>query len=309
VLLAINSKNNEEDVWDAFNNHPDIVLKKDDFVSYRINWRDKASNIREIANELNIGIDSIVFIDDNPAEREIIKQLEPEVIVPDFPDQPYKFVDFFLDDVYKKYFLPYRLTSEDQVKTEQYKANSVRADSTTSFASINDYILSLETVISIDKANTFNLPRIAQLTQKTNQFNLTTKRYIESDILELDNSSNLIFCASVSDRFGDSGITAAGIIISHDNEALIDSYLLSCRILGREIEFALIKTILNYFFQRGVKIIKARYVPTMKNKQTEDFYDKLGFSCTTFQDGSKDYYMEMGEQFNMNNLFRITLNI
>jgi len=309
VLLAINSKNNEDDVWATFNNHPDIVLSKDDFVSYRINWQDKASNIREIANELNIGIDSIVFIDDNPAEREIIKQLEPQVIVPDFPEQPYRLVDFFLDDVYNKYFLPYSLTTEDQFKKEQYQANSLRESSSSSFTSIEDYILSLKTVISIERVNEFNVSRIAQLTQKTNQFNLTTKRYLENDILNLDNKSNLIFCASVSDRFGDSGITAAGIVIFKENEAIIDSYLLSCRILGREIEISLIKTVINYIYEQGVKRIKAKYIPTIKNRQTEDFYDKLGFSSTILPDGSKDYLLELREEISINNLSGIILNI
>jgi len=147
------------------------------------------------------------------------------------------------------------------------------------------------------------------LTQKTNQFNLTTKRYLENDILNLDNKSNLIFCASVSDRFGDSGITAAGIVIFKENEAIIDSYLLSCRILGREIEISLIKTVINYIYEQGVKRIKAKYIPTIKNRQTEDFYDKLGFSSTILPDGSKDYLLELREEISINNLSGIILNI
>lgn len=306
VLLAVLSKNNEDEVWRAFEMHPDFILKKDDFVSTRINWNNKAANIKEIAKELNIGIDSLVFIDDNPVERALVAQLEPEVVVPDFPDQPYKLASFF-QEVYHNYFLPYKLTAEDQVKTDQYRANSVRAESSKSFSSIEAYLLSLQTVISISQADAFNMPRIAQLTQKTNQFNLTTKRYTEFDISKLNDEGNLIFCASVSDRFGDNGITAAGIILLKDHVACIDSYLLSCRILGREIEVALIKTVLNYLFWQGINTIESQYIPTLKNKQTANFYEKMGFNAKALSDGIKEYSLTMNEPYAIDNLFTIEL--
>jgi FkbH-like protein len=307
VLLAICSKNNEDDVWEAFENHPDMILKKDDFVSFRINWNNKAANIREIAAELNIGIDSIVFIDDNPVERGLVGEIEPDVILADFPEKSYEMADSF-QGVYNKYFRLYKLTKEDTVKTEQYKANSARLEKS-KVMSINDYLLSLNTVIKIDKADTFNIPRIAQLTQKTNQFNLTTKRYSEPEIVEINSSNNLIFCASVSDKFGDNGITAAGIILTRDSEAEIDSYMLSCRILGREVEFAIIKTVLNSLFVKGVRTIKSTYIPTLKNRQTENFYDLLGFSSKALPDNSKEYLLEITEPFTIENLFTINLNI
>jgi len=307
VMLAICSKNNEEDVWHAFDNHPDILLKKDDFVSFRINWNDKATNIREIADELNIGLDSLVFIDDNPVERERVSQLAPEVTVPDFPDQPYKLTQSF-EEIYRKYFLLYRLTSEDLAKTEQYKANSERVNNSKGFDSINDYLLSLGTNISIDQANAFNIPRIAQLTQKTNQFNLTTHRYTEPEISKLIDAGSLVFCATVSDKFGDSGITAVGIIGFENNKAIIDSYLLSCRILGREIELAIIKTALNHLFEKGHTRIESKYLPTPKNKQTENFWEKLGFKPEAKTDGSKEYELEMNTPYEMSDLFTIQLN-
>jgi FkbH-like protein len=307
VLLAISSKNNEEDVWQAFEDHPDMILKKADFVAHRINWNNKAVNIREIAEELNIGIDSIVFIDDNPVERALVGQLEPEVTLADFPDRPYELIAFF-QKVYQEYFLIYQLTAEDLVKTEQYKANSIRSQNSKGFESISDYLVSLNTIVSISKADTFNIPRIAQLTQKTNQFNLTTRRYTEHEVSDLNNNGNLIFCASVSDKFGDNGITVAGLIFVNANEAIIDNYLLSCRILGREIESTILKTILNYLFENGVRTIKAEYLPTMKNKQTEDFYDKLGFESRSVEGKGKKYSLEMNEPYVIDNLSTINLN-
>jgi len=308
VLLAISSKNNENDVWEAFENHPDMILKKDDFVSFRINWNNKADNIREIAIELNIGLDSIVFIDDNPFERSLVGEIEPEVILPDFPEKPYEMTDFF-QGVYNKYFLLYKLTGEDTVKTEQYKANSARLKNSKEFMSINDYLKSLKTIIKIDEADTFNIPRIAQLTQKTNQFNLTTKRYSEPEIIEINSLNNLIFCASVSDKFGDNGITAAGIILINDNVAEIDSYMLSCRILGRKAEFAIIKSVLNYLYTKEITSIKSYYIPSLKNSQTEKFYDLLGFTSKILPSKSKEYTLNLKKLFTLEDLFTINLNI
>ena len=306
VLLTVLSKNNEDEVWSAFESHPDFILKKVDFVCSRINWNNKATNIREIADELNIGVDSLVFIDDNPVERALVSQMEPEVTVPEFPDQPYKLTSFF-HDVYQNYFLPYKLMAEDQVKSDQYRANSIRMESSKGFGTIKEYLLSLQTIISITDADSFNISRIAQLTQKTNQFNLTTKRYVESDILKLKEAGNLVFCAKVSDRFGDNGITAVGIILINDKIAEIDSYLLSCRILGREIEIALIKTVLNYLFVLKIREINSQYVPTIKNKQTENFYEKLGFIPKVLPNGTKNYNILMAEPFDVDDLFKIEL--
>jgi len=309
IILAICSKNNEEDVWEAFENHPDMGLKKNDFVSHRINWNNKASNIRSIAEELNIGIDSIIFIDDNPNEREIVKQLEPDVEVPDFPIQPYNLVSFFIE-VYNKYFLAYKLTIEDKNKTDQYRINALRAENSKSVASMEDYLKSLETVVLIDIANSFNIPRIAQLTQKTNQFNLTTLRYSESEILKIIEEGNLIVCATVRDKFGDSGITVVGIInIYNEMDAEIVNYLLSCRILGREIEFAVIKTVLNYLFAKGIKRIWATYIPTFKNRQVENFYEKLGFEVINSTNTKKKYFINLAQEFKINESIKISINL
>ena len=181
VILTICSKNNLKDVQEVWENNPHNIINDKVLSAYRINWQDKASNIKSIAEELNIGTDSFVFIDDNPVERGLIKELLPEVEVPDFPKKPYELVDFFWQ-IYHNYFVIYELSEEDLKKTEQYKENFFRNESKKAFTNIDDYLASLNIEIDIMKANEANLPRIAQMTQKTNQFNLTTKRYTEEKL-------------------------------------------------------------------------------------------------------------------------------
>lgn len=289
VILTICSKNNEKDVLDAWEKNPFIVLKKDAFSAYRINWQDKATNIKELAEELNIGLDSIVFIDDNPTERELIKQILPMVATPDFPEQPYMFPEFFKQLV-SDYFKVYSITDEDRKKTEQYKANAARVHAQASFADFDKFLESLEIQITIDAANEFNIQRIAQMTQKTNQFNLTTKRYSDTDIKVFMADGWKIWCISVADKFGDNGIT--GCIMINGSE--IDSFLLSCRILGKGIEIAFIKKVLSLLLESSVNTLTASYIPTTKNTQVKDFYEKCGFTCVAKnEDGSKEYSIDL----------------
>lgn len=287
VILTVCSKNNEVDVLEAWEKNPFMVLKKDNFAAYRINWTDKATNIRELATELNIGLDSFVFVDDNPTERELIKQMLPTVSVPDFPPQPYELPMFFkkmVDD----YFKVYSVTDEDKKKTEQYKANAARAQAQESFTDFSAFLESLDIKMTIEAANEFNIPRIAQMTQKTNQFNLTTKRYTDADVRRFVDEGWKIWCISVADKFGDNGIT--GAIMINDNE--IDSLLLSCRILGKGIEKAFLKSVLSLLKEKGIDSIRAEYLPTLKNGQVADFYDKCGFKCTSEIEGRKSYVID-----------------
>lgn len=289
VILTVCSKNNEEDVKELWQKNPFVKLNSDYISAYRINWNNKADNIMELATELNIGLDSMVFIDDNPTERELVRQRLPMVAVPDFPKKPHGLMNFFADFV-NRYFLTPSLTSEDLSKTEQYKANAQRAEEARKFTDLSDFIKSLEININLVEADSFNIPRIAQMTQKTNQFNLTTKRYSEADIIGFIDSGSKVFCASVSDKFGDSGITAAIIVNIDGDKAYIDSYLLSCRILGKGIENAILKNVLNKLLENGIRKVEALYIPTKKNAQVADFYDKNGFSLVEENsDGSKLY--------------------
>ena len=285
VILTVCSKNNEADVLEAWEKNPFMVLKREHFSAMRINWNDKASNIKELAADLNIGLDSFVFLDDNPTERELVRQMLPMVSVPDFPEQPYALPDFFKGLV-QKYFKVYSITEEDKKKTEQYKANAARAQAQVSFTDFNEFLKSLDIRIRIEAANEFNIPRIAQMTQKTNQFNLTTRRYTDSDLRSFLEQGWQIWCISVADKFGDNGIT--GTIFVDGNR--IDTLLLSCRILGKGIETAFVKKVLGILKESGIKEIVSEYIPTAKNAQVSDFYDRCGFTCAaTLADGGKTY--------------------
>ena len=304
VILTVCSKNNEADVLEAWERNPFMVLKKDHFATWRINWMDKATNIKELADELNIGLDSFVFIDDNPTERELIKQVLPMVEVPEFPAQPYELPVFF-KEVLEKYFRVYSITSEDKKKTEQYKANAQRAQAQRSFVDFDAFLESLDIQITIEAANEFNIPRIAQMTQKTNQFNLTTKRYTDADVKGFLTQGWKIWCISVADKFGDNGITGC-IMIDGDT---IDTFLLSCRILGKGIENAFIKKILSLLKEIGVTSIKADYVPTAKNVQVKDFYDRCGFPCVAEEaNGHRTYLLELKDaDLNIEKYYHIKL--
>lgn len=285
VILTVCSKNNEQDVLDVWEKNPFLVLKKEHFATYRINWTDKATNIKEIAEELNIGLDSFVFVDDNPTERALIRQMLPMVEVPDFPAQPYELPSFFKKLVYD-YFKVYSITDEDKKKTQQYKANANRAQAQRGFTDFDKFLESLDIQISIEAANEFNVQRIAQMTQKTNQFNLTTKRYTDADVRSFIEKGWKIWCISVADKFGDNGITGCVMI----NGNAIDTFLLSCRILGKGIEIAFVKKVMELLREMGYNELTAQYLPTAKNEQVKDFYEKCGFTCVEeHEDGAKDY--------------------
>lgn len=304
VILTVCSKNNEEDVLEAWEKNPFMVLKKDNFATWRINWTDKATNIKELAEELNIGLDSFVFVDDNPTERELIKQALPMVEVPDFPVQPYELPVFF-KDIVEKYFRVYSVTNEDKKKTEQYKANAQRAQAQRSFVDFDSFLESLDIQITIEAANEFNIPRIAQMTQKTNQFNLTTKRYTDADVRSFVQAGWRIWCISVADKFGDNGITGCVMV----NGDTIDTLLLSCRILGKGIEKAFLKKTLFLLKEQGVKSIWAHYSPTTKNTQVKSFYESCGFPCVAQEvDGRKAYVLDLADaDLSIKEYYHITL--
>ena len=285
VILAICSKNNEQDVLDAWEKNPFLVLKKEHFATYRINWTDKATNIKVLAEELNIGLDSFVFVDDSPTERELIKQVLPMVSVPEFPAQPYELPAFFKQLV-EDYFKAYSITDEDKKKTQQYKANASRAQEQRNFGDFTSFLKSLDIQMTIEQANDFNIQRIAQMTQKTNQFNLTTQRYTDADIRQHLKDGWKIWCLSVADKFGDNGITGCMMIKGN----VVDTLLLSCRILGKGIEYAFVKTILKLYKKQWGSGLNAMYIPTAKNGQVANFFEKCGFDVlASDEDGTKHY--------------------
>ncbi len=288
VVLAACSKNNLHDVEEVWERNPYQLLKKSHFAAVRINWTDKPTNIRSIAEELNIGLDSMVFLDDNPSEREFVRQSLPMVEVPDFPAHPYDIPAFFKDCV-DKYFTVYSLTEEDRRKTDQYRANAARNQAALSFDDYNQFLHSLDIKLKIMPMDEFNKGRIAQMTQKTNQFNLTTKRYTDVDLDRLSGEGAGIWCLSVADKFGDSGITGALIYMAGE----IDTFLLSCRVLGKGIENAFLKHVLELLREDGISSVRAVYSPTPKNGQVRDFYEKCGFRCEKEEDGVKYYGIDL----------------
>lgn len=307
IILALCSKNNEEDVMEVFDKHPFQLIKLNHISAYRINWQDKATNIQEIAEELNIGLDSMVFIDDNPAERERVKQMLPEVEVPDFPSSPIFMASYF-KDVYEQYFQAYKLTNEDLNKTDQYIANAERNVFKKSFTTVDEYLESLEMELEVHEASNFTIPRISQMTQKTNQFNLTTRRYTEEDIRNFLSNNNLVYCLSVKDKFGDNGISLLSIITIENNIANIDTLLLSCRILGRNIEVAFLNYIINTLYDLNIVQLNALYVPTKKNKQTENFFDKMGFDLiSATEEGIKNYKIDVKAKRKIEHYYKFKL--
>ena len=302
VILTVCSKNNEKDVMDLWKNNPYIKIKQDQLAAYRINWNNKADNICEIAEELNIGLDSLVFIDDNPTERELIKQMLPQVSVPDFPEKPYLFPEF-IKSLTDNYFSIYKLTKEDLAKTRQYKENAERRQFQSRFTDLDSYLRSLEIELTVEQMNDLNIARFAQMTQKTNQFNLTTKRYTEADLRNLTKNGARIYGLRVKDRFGDHGLT--GLIITNEI-ADIDTFLLSCRILGKNIETVFIQYMLMKLKSSGVKTVTASFIRTLKNSQVEDFYEKLYFEIEKKSESEKQYILNLENQnYSISDIYQI----
>lgn len=305
VILAVCSKNNLEDVQELWKNNSHHLINDSVLSAYRINWQNKAENIKSIAEELNIGVDSFVFIDDNPLERGIVKEFLPEVAVPDFPEKPYELLDFFWQ-VYHEHFGAYELSGEDLKKTDQYKENFFRNESKKVFDNMDDYLASLEIEIDIIAVDDSNITRIAQMTQKTNQFNLRTIRYTEEEIRLKIAKGSLVYCANVKDKYGDNGITIACIIDEFDNELFLDTYLLSCRILGREIEKVTLLRIIKDAINLKGKSLRGSFIPSKKNAMAKEFLDKVGFTLKDeLEDGERVYSFDEEKDIEIKDYYKI----
>jgi len=301
VILAVCSKNNEEDVFQFWRTNPDMILKMEYISVFKINWKNKVENIRQISEELNIGLDSFVFVDDQPVERELVKSFLPEVTVPDFPQQPYQ-IPVFFSKLLVDYFTTYELTSEDTFKTEQYKENVQRQSERIKFSSLTDYLRSLKIEMKVIEASDFNIARIAQMTLKTNQFNLTTKRYTEADIRGFMLAGDWVLCIEVADKFGNSGISGLAIVrFTGERDAEMDTFLLSCRILGKEIEFVFLNYLINLLKRKEIAFLTATYIKTLKNGQTFDFYGKAGFDVVDERENVRKFKLSIGD-YNMQDI-------
>ena len=297
IMLAICSKNNDTDVMEVLANHPDMILRKEHFVSMKINWNDKVTNLKEIASELNIGSDSLVLIDDSDFEINMVRKMLPEVTAIKLPNDPSLNRDLLNSS---GLFDTLTFSEEDQRRTEMYKAEIGRRKAKREFqaATLEDYYKYLEMEVSIQSVDEFTIPRISQLTQRTNQFNLTTKRYSQSEIRQLSesNDSNVRYL-SLKDRFGDSGIVGVTVLKYLGKESLIDTFLLSCRIIGRGVEDILLKDCVDMAVRRACDRIVGLYIPTKKNGQVEQFYANHGFSCIENNSSRAKYSFSLKESF------------
>ena len=282
ILLAIVSKNNQEDALAAFDSHPSMVLKLSHFSAYRINWNPKADNIRAIAQELNIGLDSMVFLDDNPVERAAVRAELPHVMTPELPTDPAYYRAALLD---LSVFDSLALTQEDLTRNKLYadqRARQAFEQKHQSNGSLTDFLVDLQMVVKIAPLNDVTLARVAQLTGKTNQFNLTTRRYSEAQLLNLMAQKWEIFTASVSDRFGDNGIVSVAIVRPVAATTWeIDTLLLSCRVMGRGVETAMLASIAGLARSNGRLWLQGWYLPTPKNAPARDCYREHGFTLVT----------------------------
>lgn len=270
-LIALCSKNNEPDVWEVFDRNEGMILKKDHLVHWKINWNTKSSNIEEMARELNLGVDSFVFIDDNPVECAEVMTDSPKVLSLRLPKES-NTIPQWLKHVWA--IDKIKVTEEDKKRTEMYRAEKKRMATQTESQSLDDFLASLELQVSMNKMKAGQVPRVAQLTQRTNQFNLSTIRRKEDDILNLEKEDDtMIWVVEISDKFGDYGIV--GVIISRrkGNVLFLDSLLLSCRALGRGVESAMLAGLRQYCGEHGLESLEAHYFPTKKNKPLLGFME------------------------------------
>ena len=274
ILLCINSKNEEENALAGLK-HPDSVLRQDDFVLIKANWKSKDSNLLEIVKTLNILPESVVFADDNPAEREIIRVGIPEVATPDLTAVE----DYVRILDHNGYFETTSISQDDLHRAEMYHANILREESQNRFSDYTEYLKSLEMKAEIRRFDPLYLPRITQLTNKTNQFNLTTKRYQQQEIEQCMQDENCIcLYGKLYDKFGDNGLVSVLIAHFEDDVAKIELFLMSCRVLKRGFEAAMINRLIEEAKAHGVRRVRGVYLPTAKNRMVKDLYGELGFT-------------------------------
>lgn len=287
IIIALCSKNNEEDVWEVFREHPDIVLKEEHIATAQINWQDKVTNLRQIALALNIGLDSMVFVDDSEFEVNLVLRELPEVKTIHLPrNETARYRNLLASS---GLFDTLTITDEDKKRGTMYKAETNRKKLKTQVTDMKSYYCSLEMVVDIRFADEFSVPRIAQQTQKTNQFNLTTKRYSEADIERMmeEDASDVIYI-KLADKFGDSGIVGTCILRYDVIKAVFDTFLLSCRVIGRGVEDVFIAQALKLAKNRGCTLAIGEYCATRKNKQVEFFYSQYNFEEVDIENDTPD---------------------
>ena len=276
VIICVASKNNEETAKEPFEKHPDMVLKLEDIAVFQANWETKVDNIRTIQRILNIGFDSMVFLDDNPFERNIVRENIPGITVPELPQDPGEYLEYLYS---QNLFETASYSQADKDRTKQYQVEAQRVSLQKTFSNEADFLKSLDMTSVVSGFNKFNTPRVAQLSQRSNQFNLRTVRYTEADIEALGQDPDVIDLSfTLEDKFGDNGLIAVIIMKKQDEETLfIDTWFMSCRVLKRGMEDFTLNTMVEAAREKGYKRIVGEYLPTPKNKMVENHYPSLGF--------------------------------
>jgi len=290
ILLAICSKNNPNDVWPVLREHKHMVLREEHFAAVRINWHNKAENVREIAEELNIALDSLVFLDDNPVERELIRQMLPQVLTVELPRDAsqYRAMLESLTD-----FELLALTKEDEQRASQYQANRQRQALERASGSLDAYLRSLEIRAEIARAAAHHVPRVVQMLNKTNQFNTTTRRYQTPEIERLLASpDHRVYVLEVADRFGEHGLVGSAIVCREGGTWRIDNVLLSCRVMGLSVETVFLKHISEAARLHDVARLVGEFIPSAKNEPTADFYRRHGFQLASDADGVQSWIFD-----------------
>ena len=298
VILTVDSKNDYENAIAGLK-HPDSTLTPEDFVVIKANWDPKSKNLVDTASELNLLPESFVFVDDNPAEREIIRAQVPQVAVPEIGNVE----DYIRAIDHAGYFEVTNLSADDAKRNEMYKANAQRAALEATFADYGQYLDSLEMTGIIKSFEPVFLDRIAQLTNKSNQFNLTTKRYSRADIEQVSKSGEYIdIYGKLIDKFGDNGVVS--VVIGHINEKVLDMdlWIMSCRVLKRDMEFAMMDSLVARAKEAGLEKIKGYYYPTAKNNMVRDFYDRMGFTKVSEDgEGNTVWEFDLGPEYENKN--------
>jgi FkbH-like protein len=273
IILSIVSKNEEQVALEAIKKHPEMVLKMEDFAGWRINWQDKAQNIIDLLTELNLGPQSAVFIDDNPVERARVKESLPDVLVPDWPQDPLLYPDALLS--LRCFELP-SLSREDLARTTLYLSENKRQELKTNVRSVEEWLKHLAICVQVEQLDAANLQRATQLLNKTNQMNLSTRRLSEDELLAwAEKDHHRFWTLRVSDKFGDAGLTGIVSLEIKDRSAQIVDFIVSCRVLGRKIEETMLAIVIDHMQEFGIESLYARYIATSKNKPCLDFFESL----------------------------------
>ena len=296
VVLAVCSKNEEDAARLPFRDHPDMLLREDDFACFMANWTDKATNLEAIAEAIGIGIDALVFVDDNPAERELVRSMLPDVAVPELPEDP-AFYPLMVESA--GYFESLAFTDEDKIRADQYQGNARRAELKAKSRDLGDYLRSMEMVLKVRPFDAMGRARIGQLINKSNQFNLTTRRYADTALMALESDARAFTIqAQLIDRFGDNGMIGT-IICRDEGDGMgwaIDSWVMSCRVLGRGVEKAMLNEVVAAARSAGRRQLDGAFIPTGRNELVRKHYANLGFALVeTGADGAELWRLSLSE--------------